>query len=51
MARQRNFLPKVKKIYINKMPQICTLKDLDNGNKLGSTPANYYLSSRTELEE
>src|SRR3954451_17292691 len=33
------------------MPQICTLKDLDNGNKLGDTPANYYPSSRTELEE
>ena len=33
------------------MPQIRTLKDLDNGNKLGDTPANYYPSSRTELEE
>jgi len=43
-------LPKVKK-NTNKMPQICTLKDLNNGNKLGDTPANYYPSSRTELEE
>ena len=33
------------------MPQIRTLKDLDNGNKLGDTPANYYPSSRTEFEE
>ena len=33
------------------MPQIRTLKDLDNGNKLEDTPANYYPSSRTELEE
>jgi transcription-repair coupling factor (superfamily II helicase) len=33
------------------MPQIRTLKDLDNGNKLGDTPANYYPSSRTDLEE
>src|SRR3954454_7747410 len=33
------------------MPQIRTLKDLDNGNKLGDTPANYYPSSQTELEE
>ena len=33
------------------MPQIRTLKDLDNGNKLGDTPANYYPSSRIELEE
>ena len=33
------------------MPQIRTLKNLDNGNKLGDTPANYYPSSRTELEE
>src|SRR6266498_5808679 len=33
------------------MPQIRTLKDLDNGNKLGDTPANYYSPSRTELEE
>ena len=33
------------------MPQIRTLKDLDNGNKLGDTPANYYPPSRTELEE
>src|SRR4051812_14159969 len=30
------------------MPQIRTLKDLNNGNKLG---ANYYPSSRTELEK
>jgi len=33
------------------MPQIRTLKDLDNGNKLGDTPANYYPLSRTDLEE
>jgi hypothetical protein len=33
------------------MPQIRTLKDLDNDNKLGDTPANQYPSSRTELEE
>ncbi|GBC23360.2 hypothetical protein GLOIN_2v1830120 [Rhizophagus irregularis DAOM 181602=DAOM 197198] len=33
------------------MPQIRTLKDLDNGNKLGDTPANYYPPSRTDLEE
>src|SRR6266540_6756517 len=33
------------------MPQIRTLKDLDNGNKLGNTLANYYPSSRIELEE
>ncbi|GBB92275.1 hypothetical protein RclHR1_19950003 [Rhizophagus clarus] len=33
------------------MPLICTLKDLDNGNKLEDSPANYYPSSRTELEE
>ena len=33
------------------MPQIHTLKDLDNGNKLGDTPANYYPPSRTDLEE
>src|SRR6266498_1688796 len=33
------------------MPQIRTLKDLDNGNKLGDTPANYYSPSRTDLEE
>ena len=33
------------------MPQIRTLKDLDNGNKLGDTPANYYPFSRTEFEE
>jgi len=43
-------LPKVKK-NTNKMPQIRTLKDLDNGNKLGDPPANYYPSSQTELEE
>src|SRR5205814_2573615 len=44
------FLPKVKK-NTNKMPQIRTLKDLNNGNKLGDTSANYYPSSRTEFEE
>ena len=33
------------------MPQIRTLKDLDNGNKLGDTPANQYPPSRPELEE
>src|SRR4051794_20143911 len=33
------------------MPQICTLKDLNNGNKLGDTSANYYHSSRTDFEE
>ncbi|GBC39162.2 hypothetical protein GLOIN_2v1830120 [Rhizophagus irregularis DAOM 181602=DAOM 197198] len=33
------------------MPQIRTLKDLNNGNKLGDTPANYYPPSRTDLEE
>ncbi|KAF0392172.1 hypothetical protein F8M41_010570 [Gigaspora margarita] len=33
------------------MSQIRTLKDLDNGNKLGDTLANYYPPSRTELEE
>ncbi|CAG8825186.1 29565_t:CDS:2, partial [Gigaspora margarita] len=33
------------------MNQICTLKDLDNSNKLGDAPANYYLPSQTELEE
>src|SRR6266496_563070 len=33
------------------MPQIRTLKDLDNGNKLGDTPADYYPPSRTDLEE
>ncbi|GES74840.1 hypothetical protein GLOIN_2v1830120 [Rhizophagus clarus] len=33
------------------MPPICILKDLNNGNKLGDSPANYYPSSRTELEE
>ncbi|CAG8850738.1 23055_t:CDS:2, partial [Gigaspora margarita] len=33
------------------MNQIRTLKNLDNGNKLGDAPANYYPPSRTELEE
>ena len=33
------------------MYQICTLKDLDNGNKLGDALANYYPPSQTELEE
>ena len=33
------------------MSQIHTLKDLDNGNKLGNIPANYYPFSQTELKE
>ncbi len=33
------------------MPQIYTLKDLDNSNKLGNSLANYYPPSRTELED
>lgn len=33
------------------MSQIRSLKDLDNGNNLGKTQANYYSSSRTELED
>ncbi len=44
------FSPKVKK-NTNKIPQIRTLKDLDNSKKLGDTSANYYPSSQTELEE
>jgi len=33
------------------MPQIHILKDLNNGNKLGDTLANYYPPSQTDLEE
>ncbi len=33
------------------MLQIHTLKDLDNGNKLGNSPANYYPPSRTEFKD
>ena len=33
------------------MLQIHILKDLNNGNKLEDTSANYYPPSRTDLEE